>query len=169
MPELTLRHEFNTDEDTYWSKIVLDQAFNKKMFEGELGFSGWNLVEFKEDDAKISRKIHVEPPSGNLPGPIKKLVGDRVTYTEDGVFDKKAKRYSFKITPSTLADKMKLNGEFWVERIADKKICRVCRVTVEVKVFAVGGAIEERILADMRTSYDRGSSFTNQHIAEHGL
>ena len=31
VPEITLRHEIDTDEDTYWSKIVFDAPFNEKM------------------------------------------------------------------------------------------------------------------------------------------
>ena len=43
-------------------------------------------------------------------------LGDRLAYTEEGSFDKKAKRYSFKVTPSTMADKTKISGELWCEK-----------------------------------------------------
>ena len=33
----------------------------------------------------------------------------------------------------------------------------------------VGGMVEQRILSDLRTSYDEGTSFTNEFIAKHGL
>ena len=37
MPDVTMRHEIETDEDTYWSKIVFDEAFNKSMYVDHLG------------------------------------------------------------------------------------------------------------------------------------
>jgi hypothetical protein len=169
MPEVTLRHEIDTDEDTFWSKICFDEAFNKKLFEGALKFPGWKVLESKEDDTKILRKIQVDPPVGDLPGAVKKVIGDKLAYTEEGTFDKKAKRYSFKVTPSTLAEKTKVSGELWVEKISDKKIRRMCRMSVEVKVFMVGGMVEDRILADLRSSYDNSTSFTNQYIKDNGL
>lgn len=169
MPEVTLRHEIDTDEDTFWTKIVFDEAFNKKLFEGALKFPGWKVLESKEDDAKIVRRIQVDPPVGDLPGPVKKVIGDRLAYTEEGTFDKAAKRYSFKVTPSTMADKTKVNGELWIEKISDKKIRRMCRISVEVKVFMVGGMVEDRIMADLRSSYDNSTAFTNQFIKENGL
>jgi hypothetical protein len=104
-----------------------------------------------------------------MPAPVKKLLGDRLSYVEEGTFDKKTKRYSFKVTPSTLAEKTKVAGEMWVEKIADKKVARVTKITVEVKVFVVGGMVEDRILADLRASYDKGTTFTNQYIKQHGL
>ncbi len=169
MPEVTLRHEIDTDEDTFWSKIVFNEEFNKKLYEGALKFPGWKLVDSKEDDAKIVRRVQVDPPVGDLPGPVKKVIGDRLAYTEEGTFDKKTKRYSFKVTPSTMADKTKVSGELWVEKIGDKKIRRMCRISVEVKVFMVGGIVEDRIMQDLRSSYDNSTAYTNQYIEDSGL
>ncbi len=169
MPEVTLRHEIDTDEDTFWSKVVFDEGFNKKLYEGALKFPGWKLLDSKDDEAKITRRVQVDPPVGDLPGPVKKVIGDRLAYTEEGSFDKKAKRYAFKVTPSTLAEKTKVNGEMWCEKISEKKIRRVCRISVEVKVFMVGGMVEDRIMQDLRSSYDNSTTFTNQYIKENGL
>lgn len=169
MPDVTLRHEIDTDEDTFWSKIVFDEAFNKKLYEGALKFPAWKLLDSKEDDGKITRRVQVDPPVGDLPGPLKKVIGDRLAYTEEGTFDKKSKRYSFKVTPSTMAEKTKVSGELWVEKIGDKKVRRMCRISVEVKVFMVGGMVEERILLDLRASYDNSTTYTNQYIKENGL
>src|SRR4051794_34996476 len=168
MPEVTLRHEINTDEETYWSKCVFEEGFNQKLYAEHLGI-GWKLLEQKDDDAKITRRIHVEPPMGNLPGPMKKVIGDKLAYTEEGTFDKKSKRYNFKVMPSTMADKTKVSGEMWCEKLGDKKVARHFRLNVEVKVFMVGSMIEERIISDLRASYDKGTAFTNDYIAKNGL
>ena len=169
MPDITLRHDFETDEDTYWARCVFDAAFNTKLYIEGLKFPVWKLLDSKDDDAKIWRRVQVDPPVGNLPGPVKKVIGDRLSYVEEGTFDKKTKRYSFKVTPSTMAEKTKVAGEMWVEKAGDKKITRVTKISVEVKIFMVGGMVEERILSDLRTSYDKGSVFTRQYIKENGL
>lgn len=168
MPEITLRHDIDCDEDTYWKKIVFDETFNKKMYVEHLKI-GWKLEDHKEDDAKITRRVHVEPDTSNLPGAVKKVIGDRLAYTEEGTFEKSSKRYKFKVTPSTMADKTKVSGEMWVEKKGDKKVTRICRIAVEVKVFMVGGMVEEKILSDLRTSYDKGTDFTNRYIKDNGL
>ncbi len=169
MPEVTLRHEIDTDEDTFWSKIVFNESFNKQMFEGAMKFPSWKLVENKEDDAKISRRIDVDPPKADLPGPLKKVIGDSLAYREESTFDKKSKRLTFKVTPSAMSDKTKINGEMWTEKVGDKKIRRMCRVSVEVKVFMVGGMVEDRIIQDLKTSYDASATFTNKYIKDNGL
>ena len=168
MPDVTMRHDIETDEDTYWSKIVFDEGFNKAMYVDHLGIK-WTLQDQKEDDAKITRRVHVEPPVGNLPGPVKKVIGDKLAYTEEGSFDKKTKRYTFKVTPSTMAEKSRISGELWTEKAGDKKVIRHAKMHVEVKVMLVGGMVEERIISDLRQSYDKGTTFTNDYIKKHGL
>lgn len=169
MPDISLRHEFETDEDTYWSKCVFDADFNKKLYLEALKFPVWQLLDFKDDDAKIWRRVQVEPPVTNVPGPVKKVIGDRLSYVEEGTFDKKTHRYAIKVTPSTMTDKMKIAGEMWTEKLGDKKIARLTKMNVEVKIFMVGGLVEERILSDLRASYDKGAAFTTKYIKENGL
>jgi len=169
MPEITLRHEIETDEDTFWSKIVFDEPFNKRMYEGELKFPGWKLLDMKEDDARIVRRVQVDPPVKDLPAAVKKVIGDRLGYVEDGTFDKKTKRYAMKVTPSAMAEKSKISGELWSERAGDKKIWRICRMSVEVKVFMVGSLVEDRIIQDLRSAYDASATFTNRYVKEHAL
>lgn len=169
MPEVTMRHEIDTDEDTYWAKCVFDPAFNQKLYIDALKFPQWKLLDSKEDDAKIYRKVQVDPPTGDMPAAVKKVIGDRLSYVEEGTWDRKTKRYSFKVTPSTLAEKTKVSGEMWTEKLGEKKIARITKMNVEVKVFMVGGLVEDRIIADLRSSYDKGTTFTNRYIEEHGL
>ncbi len=172
MPDVTLRHEIDTDEDTYWARCVFDADFNQKLYIDALKFPVWRLLDTTDDASKIWRRVQVDPPVGNMPGPVKKLLGDRLSYVEEGTFDKKTKRYSFKVTPSTLADKTTVVGELWVEPLGPpgaKRIARLTKVSVHVKVFVVGGMIEDRILEDLKNSYDAGTVFTNRYIKEHGL
>jgi hypothetical protein len=169
MAEIKMRHDVHTDEDTYWPKIVFNEAFNKEMYEGHLRFPAWTLLDFKDDDQKTYRKVRVEPKVGDLPGPVKKVLGDRMSYVEEGTFDKKTKRYTFKVTPSALPDKSKIAGEMWCEKAGDKKCVRHTRISVEVKVLMVGGLVEQRVLKDLEASYDAGSAFTNEYIAKHNL
>jgi Protein of unknown function (DUF2505) len=169
MPEITLRHEFECDEDTYWHKVTFDPDFNKRLYLSVLRFPGYELVDQKEDDQKLTRKVHIDPPLGNLPGAVKKAIGDKFSYLEEGTFDKKTRRYAFKITPSTMAEKTKNVGELYCEKVGEKRVARVAKITLEVKVFMIGGLIEEKIMGDLRTSYDSAARFTREFLKEKGL
>lgn len=168
MPELTLRHEINTDEDTYFGKVVFEEAFNHELFVQNLGI-GWKLLSQDSDDTQLARRVHVEPPVGELPAVLKKMLTSKVSYVEEGTFDKRTKRYTFRIVPSIQPEKAKILGEVWVEKLGEKKIARFCRVSVDVSVFMVGSMVEERITSNIKTSYEKAAQFANEYIAKHSL
>jgi hypothetical protein len=111
--------------------------------------------------------VRVSPKIPPLPGPVKKVIGDGLAYTETGTFDRKKKRYVFSATPNALGDKATTNGEMWAETLGEKKIARVARVSVDVKVFMVGGLIEDQILGSLRSSYADAAIFTNKWVKDH--
>lgn len=168
MPELTLRHEINTDEDTYWGKVVFQDDFNQKLFVQHLGI-GWKVLSQTEDASALRRRVNVEPPVGDIPAVLKKLLTDTLSYTEEGTFDKIARRYKFNMTPSLQPDKAKIFGEVWLEKAAEKKVVRFCRVSIDVKVFMVGSMIEDRVIARIKESYEQAARFANEYIAKNGL
>lgn len=169
MQTLDLRHDIDCDEATFWEKCFLDEAFQKRMYLDELKFPSYEVLEQKETGDKVFRKVRVDPPVGNLPAPVKKVIGDKLTYTEEGTFDRKSNRYTFTVHPSTMTDKTKVTGELWVEKAGDKKIVRRCKMSVEVKVFMVGGMVEDKLCEDLKSSYDKGAAFTNAYIKEKSL
>jgi len=55
-----------------------------------------------------------------------------------------------------------------VDTLGPKRIARVAKVSVDVKVFMVGGLVEDQILNNLKQSYDRAASFTNEWVREKG-
>ena len=46
----------------------------------------------------------------------------------------------------------------------------MCKIAVEVKVFVIGGMIEDRILKDLKpSSYEDSTTATNDYIKKNGL
>jgi hypothetical protein len=68
-----------------------------------------------------------------------------------------------------MAEKTKNFGELYCEIVGDKRIARVAKITVEVKVFMIGSMIEEKIVTDLRSSYDAAAKFTREFLKEKGL
>jgi hypothetical protein len=164
----TFKHIFNTDVDTYWSKIFFDREYNNKLFHEILKFE-YELLELTEEPSGVRRrKVRIEPKT-DAPAMIKKLVGDSIGYVEEGTFDPKAKKWNYKISTTKLTDKISISGTFWVEPRGEKRVERICEVDLNVKVFGVGGTIEEFIAKTTGDSYEKAWQFTNQYIASKGL
>ncbi|MBI4956326.1 MAG: DUF2505 family protein [Myxococcales bacterium] len=167
MPEITFRHEFECDEDTFWTEFFRAE-YNQKLYLEALGFPGYQLLDSSDGPDRRTKKVRIDPPVTGLPGPLKKVIGDRLSYVEEGSLDKKTGRYSFHVIPSTKPDKTKTEGELWCEKLGDKRIARHARIFVEVKVFAVGGLIEDKIVSDLRRSYEESAKFMAQWLKAKG-
>lgn len=169
MPEITLRHEFDCDEDTFWDTCIFGDAFNDELYHRILKFPGYKLLDSSDTPEKRTKKVRIDPPVTGVPGPLKKVIGDRLSYVEEGALDKKTMRYTFQVTPSTKPDKTKTVGELWCEKLGDNKIARYAKIFVEVKVFAIGGMIEDKIIGDLRNSYEASAKYTQQYLKGKGL
>lgn len=169
MADTRIEHTYNCSEDTFWNKLFFDEEYNRRLFKEALEFPVHEQTEFKETDGEVRRSLKVVPKLGPMPGPLKAVIGEGVGYQENGVFDKKSRRYTVDITPNKLSDKVTIKGVMYTKPKGDNQCVRVFECTVNAKIFGVGGMLEKRVITDMEESYAKGADFTNKYIAEKGL
>lgn len=157
-------HEFDTDEKTFWEECMLNEKFNNGLFLDTLKFPGWKQLEQTDDGQKIHRKVKIDPPLTGMPGPLAKALGDKFSYVEEGTYDRATQRYTFTVTPSTMADKTKTTGVMWTEKKGDGKIVRHAKVDIEAKIFMLGKLIEDKVVGDLETTYEAAAAFTRQYV-----
>jgi hypothetical protein len=163
MGKFTVTHEINCDAETFW-KTFFDKGFNEKLYREALGFPRFEIVDQKETDSQITRKV-AGTPKMEMPGPVAKLIGPGFSYIEDGTFNKATKLWQWKLTPSSLADKMRNEGSLRIEPVGDKKVRRIAEMIIEAKIFGVGGLIESSAEKQLRQGWDQSAVFMNKYLA----
>jgi hypothetical protein len=165
----TIKHIIDTDEETFWQKIFFDEQFNRELCLGHLKFDVFRVLEMKsEGDGVITRRIQNQPPA-EIPGPVKKVLGESTSFVEEGRFDPVSRKWRFKVIPAVAPDRIRTDGLLWVEPRGPKSIERVIEVETTVRVFGLGRVVEELIAGQTRASYDQAALFTNRWIREKGL
>ena len=162
--KITLTHEIECDPETFW-KLFLDKTFNEKMFKEALGFPRYDVVDQRETDKEVVRKVSGQPKL-DAPGPVQKLLGSSFSFVEEGRFDKTSKVWHWKMIPSTMADKLRTEGTIRVEPAGEGKCRRIADISMEAKVFGVGGMLESTTEKNMRQGYDASARFMNQWIRD---
>jgi hypothetical protein len=163
-----IEHDFECSENAFW-ETFLNTEYNKEMFCQRMKFPRWELLKFELSDEEMQRLVEVEPYVAELPGPIKKVIGDNIRYKEEGKLDRKAGSYSFRILPSKLAEKILISGKQFTQSLGEHRCRRVFEAEVEIKVFGIGSMIEKNIVSDLRKSYDVGAAFTQDYMRRHGI
>jgi hypothetical protein len=169
MKQVVFEHIFECDEDTFWDKLFFEDDYNRKMFLDTLKFDQWEQTIHERTDAVLKRTVVVRPPVGDVPGTIRKILGDKFGYKEHGTFDRKAKRYHVEIEPTAAPDKTHIHGDIWLEKAGDKRVKRIAKMHVEVSIMLVGKLIEDKVVSDMRLSYEKAAGFSNTWMKEKGL
>ncbi len=167
MAKFTVTHEINCTPETFW-KLFLDEEFNKELYLRGLEFPDFKVLEQKETDKEVTRKVSGKPKM-NMPGPVVKLLGEGFRYTEAGTLDKSTKTWRWKMTPSTLADKIRNEGTLRTEAVGDKKTRRVADIVLEAKIFGIGGMLESSTEKTLRDGWDKSAVFFNKWIADKNL
>ncbi|MEZ4296300.1 MAG: DUF2505 family protein [Polyangiaceae bacterium] len=162
MPTFRVTHEINCDIETFW-KIFFDKEFNERLYREGLGFPEFSVVSQEETETQIRRKCAGKPKL-TMPGPVMKLLGDSFRYTEEGTFDKATKVWRWKMTPSTMAEKLRQEGTLKVEAIGDNKVRRSAELVNEAKVFGIGGMLESSAEKSLREGWDKSAVWMNDWI-----
>ncbi len=163
-----IEHDFECSEKAFWDTF-LNTEYNKEMFCQKMKFPRWELVKFELTDDEMHRVVEVEPYVAELPGPIKKVIGDSIRYQEKGRLDRKAGRYDLEILPGKLADKIRVKAKQYTQSLGESRCRRIFEAEIEIKVFGIGSMIEKNIASDMRKSYDVGAAFTRDYMSRHGI
>jgi len=162
MGKLVITNEFNADEATFW-KVFFDKDFLVKLYTEALGFSEYTILEQSETDTEIIRSVKATPKM-DAPGPIAKLLGKNFGYTEKGKFDRRTQVWSWKATPSALADKIRNEGTMRLEKIGDNRIKRITEIAIEAKIFGLGGLIESTAERQFRQGWEDSVPFMQKWI-----
>jgi hypothetical protein len=163
MPLIKISHEFDgTDEAFFALFFSKDEA--TRMYREYMQFPEFSVTQ-TEDGDRIKRTI-VAIPKMEMPSALAKIAGGSVRYTEEGVFDKKTKVYTWKTTPSILPDKIKNEGVMRVESLPNGKIRRTAEITLEAKVFGLGGVIEGTFEKTIRDGWEKATQFFREELAK---
>ena len=117
-------------------------------------------------DESGKRRLRVVPTM-NAPKAVQKVLGDSFGYVEEGSFDKAKSEWRWKMVPNTLSGKLMTGGVVRIEAAGEGKCKRTDEVTIEAKIFGVGGLIEKTAESETRSFWDKSTPFMKRWLKEH--
>ncbi|HEY8378691.1 MAG TPA: DUF2505 domain-containing protein [Nannocystis sp.] len=165
--KFTIRHPYAIEPEAFWRDVFFDREYNEKLYREGLRFEAFEILEeTSPPDGRRTRKVRVTPTI-DAPAAIKKVIGDSISYVEEGrleITGPNTPRWISKVLPSKLADKSTIKAEMWLERTGPGQSDRVAEFDIEVKMFGVGGMLEKFLEKSMRESYQKAAEWTNQWL-----
>jgi hypothetical protein len=160
----TLSQNIAADVDEHW-RLFLDDDVERRMYVERLHFHRYELLERRETDAELVRKIRVVPKL-DVPGAVAKLLGDSFAYTESQTFDKKTSVFRSKIVPSVFADQLGSETVVRAEAAGPGKCRRTVDLSVEARVFGIGGLVESALEKNLRSGWVDSAAYLDAEAAK---
>ncbi len=161
--KLRLTDTYDCSVDHFWNDLFFTDAYNQALYTEGLGFESVEMLENAADGGGRIRRMRVVPRL-DMPGPVKKALGDRISYVEEGHYEAAAGTFTTRIVPNRLADRIRIETTIRVEARGEGRCERVADFDFEVKVFGVGRVFEKFIEKSMRDSYAKAATFTNRWL-----
>lgn len=124
-----------------------------------IGLSEYRDLERSEDDRAIYRRIRVLP---TIPAPLEGLLrrfgaGESVSYIEEQWRSKREKAVRWKMIPSVLADRVRIQGVIRIEPVDDRTCLRVLDGEVVVRFPGLARTIEQAIVKGAVEAYGKSA------------
>jgi hypothetical protein len=155
----TLVQDMVVDVAEHW-RIFLDDTFERELFHDALRFDGYELLENRQTEDEIVRRIRCVPRL-ELPARVRKVLGPGIAYMEEGRFDRKAQVWRSRFIPSVLADRLTSTVEVRAEPAGPGRCRRTIEYTVEARIFGVGGMVESALEKSVRSGWENSARFMN--------
>ncbi|MCA9622691.1 MAG: DUF2505 domain-containing protein [Myxococcales bacterium] len=152
-------HHIDCDPATFWSVFWDDDAFLRELYLEVLQFKSFTVVS-RSETKRVMRLV----PKMNVPGPVAKVIGDTFGYEDHAELDRGAGEMRWQMKPNTMQGKLLVQG--MVRVTPDGDGCRrVDEVTIEAKIFGVGGLVEGSTEQEVRAGWDKEAAFLKRYLA----
>jgi hypothetical protein len=164
MIRFQLTHTIRCDVETYW-KTFFDPAFNTALYHQTLAFPAWEVTELRETATGLVRRV-AATPKVDLPGPVVKLIGPNLRYTEEGTFERAASTFTWVMKVSAMADKIDNGGKLRVEAGSAPGECRrIVDLHTSANIFMIGSLMESTTEKSLREGWEASAKFHNEWLA----
>ncbi|HSN81605.1 MAG TPA: DUF2505 family protein [Polyangiales bacterium] len=158
--QLAIRQLLDCSEREFWDRIFASQEFNLYLYEG-LGFE-YELQEWNPETGYRRARVS---PAHQVPRPVARVLGDRLSYVEEGRFDPIVQRYEFRVIPSALPDRIRARGALEVQHVSEQQCERLITLEIGAEVMGLGRLIEAYFIAATREQYAKNAALVNEYLA----
>ncbi|MEM1413948.1 MAG: DUF2505 family protein [Myxococcota bacterium] len=166
MRKFTVRHTIDCTPDRFWEAVLWDPAFNQALYGDLLGYG----YAIRKNDPEGGVREATITPKVDLPGPIKRVIGESIGFDENGTMQGSGdtRKYTFHVVPHTFANKISVNGFMEVPPAGEGKCTRIVHFEVGCTIFGIGKLVETFASKEIERSYDQSAEFTNTYLKRQG-
>jgi hypothetical protein len=162
------RQTFDVCAETYWRELCLNLAYQERLYCEALGFQSMQILECAGGyERGMKRRLRLIM-SLEAPAPVLALFGRVVVMEEQSEFDSIAQRWSYRMVPEGLTDRIEVRGSVRLAGCASR-VEHVGETSLTCRLFGLGSAIEPFMARSTEQGHADRVAFTQRYIVENRL
>lgn len=163
-----LEHELGVGADTFWETFLLDETFERDLYEHlKLRVEHKQLErEGSGSDLVIRREMHVVPDR-QVPAALTRLLRGATMVKEKGVFQARERRMDIEVELPVIGRITEFNGRYSWGPAEPQRMVRAWDAVCRVRVPLVGSQIEKYLLGEVAHSLQQAHEFCKTWFASH--
>ena len=157
--KLYCAHRIPLPADAFWE--LLHAPRYEALVAEAAGLSEYTVLERRDETAAIYRRLHSRPALPDaLRGLLRRIApgADALSYIEEQWRSKLRREVRFRMQPSVLGDRTRIEGVVRIEPRGSASCVRILDGVVEVNLFGFGTLVERAIVAATIDAYAKGAA-----------
>lgn len=164
----TIEHVFDTTPERLWDVFFFDEEYARGLYARmKLRVVAREIQHEGRGETLIVRRKLTIAAERELPGALKRLLGDATTVRETGEFNAALRRYSVKIELPVIGALVDLGGDYGWETLPSGQVRRIWNGRCDARIPLVGGKAEGYLLGEIERSLAENVAYTRQYLREH--
>jgi hypothetical protein len=159
---------FDVSPETYWRELCLSLEYQEHVYREALHCTRMEVLEHTggyEQGMKRRLRFTRAPEA---PAAVIKMFGSMVQIEEHSEFDAKAQRWSYRIVPAIMGDRIDIRGSVTLTP-RQAGVDQHGITSVAVRIFGLGSLVEHFVLKATEEGSGDKNRVTRRYIADKGL
>ena len=159
---------FDVSPETYWRELCLSLEYQEHVYREALHCTRMEVLEHTGGyEQGMKRRLRFTRAL-EAPAAVIKMFGSMVQIEEHSEFDAKAQRWSYRIVPAIMGDRIDIRGSVTLApRPGGVEQHGITSVTV--RIFGLGSLVEHFVLKATEEGSSDKNKVTRKYIADKGL
>jgi hypothetical protein len=160
---------FDVSAETYWRELCLSLEYQEHVYREALHCTRMEVLEHTGGyEQGMKRRLRFTRAL-EAPAAIIKLFGSMVQIEEHSEFDAKAQRWSYRIVPAIMGDRLGIRGSVTLTPRPGGGVEQHGITNVTCRVFGLGSIIEHFVLKATEEGSTDKNNVTRRYIIDKGL
>lgn len=159
---------FDVSPETYWRELCLSLTYQEHVYREALHCTRMEVLEHTGGyEQGMKRRLRFTRAL-EAPAAVIKMFGSMVQIEEHSEFDAKAQRWSYRIVPAIMGDRIDIRGSV---TLAPRQggVDQHGITTVGVRIFGLGSIVEHFVLKATEEGSSDKNRVTRKYILDKGL